>query len=385
MDKITNNVEVINNKKLSILVLNYNNFDYLFNMIDSIYNQTYDNIEVIITDDASDYFDKDKIINYIAKKKRNIKTSIFVNEENIGTVKTINKYLNKLTGDYYLITSSDDKFANNYVIEKFIQCFEKTNFNIITSQWIICDKEMNALYDFIPKNKFKEYNENQAKLLFDMCRSNRFGAGATAYKAEIFNKYKFDETYKYLEDWPFWLKLLFSEEKIYFADFDGLLHRSGGISEIKVISESKKTFIKELLETFHKEIIPNLDKFCYYKQWAIINSYKFYIEYYGKYIDTSIYEKELKKIVYNNKKIKFYYYLKEFNPHLKRKIIYIIKFNRIVLLSFLMTSIISLILMNYLNNNNLLLMFIIITYITTYIGIIFLKEIRRKIKWKNTQ
>ena len=369
----------------SILVLNYNNFDYLFNMLDSIYNQTYDDIEIIIADDGSSYFDKNKIIQYINKKERKFKTSIYVNNSNIGTVKTINKYLAKLSGDYFLITSSDDVFANNDVIENFVKYFSKTNSNIVTAQWIICNNDLKVINNYIPQNKIEKYNNNQKELLFDMCKSNRFGAGSTAYKKEIFNKYKFDESYKYLEDWPFWLKLLFNGEKIYFADFDCLLHRSGGISEITYITESKKIFIKELMETFHKEIIPNLDKFNYYKQYSILNSYKFYIEYYGKYIDISIYDNELKKIIYNNKKIKFFYYLKIYNPHLIGKILNIIKYNRIVLLSFVLTIVISFIMIKHICNNDIKLIFIILTYIMIYIGIIFLKEVRRKIKWKNTR
>ena len=149
------------------------------------------------------------------------------------------------------------------------------------------------------------------------------------------------------------------------------------------MKESTKQFFKELLDTFHKEIIPNLNRFNYYKQWSILNSYKFYIEYYGKYIDVSFYEKELKKIVYNNRKIKFYYYLNEISPHIGRKIINIIKHNRIVLLSFIFTIFISFVSLNYINNNNLKLLFIVLIYIIIYIGIIFLKEVRRWMKWKN--
>ena len=65
-------------KVFSIIVLNYNNFELLFQMIDSIYNQTYENIELIIMDDASNYFDKDKILEYVGNKEKKIKIKIIL-------------------------------------------------------------------------------------------------------------------------------------------------------------------------------------------------------------------------------------------------------------------------------------------------------------------
>lgn len=371
--------------KFSILVLNYNNFDYLFEMIDSIYSQSYPNIELVITDDASTYFDKDIIIDYISKKERQIKTSIFVNGNNIGTVKTINKYLKYLTGDYYLITASDDVFANEKVVSNYVDYFKNNNSNIITSQWIICNDDLKKIKNYIPKYKISQYNNSPEKILFEMCKCNRFGSGATAYRKELFSKYKFDETYIYLEDWPFWLKLLFNNEKIYVAPFDGLLHRSGGISETNVISSSKQKFFKELLETFHKEIIPNLKRFNFYKQWSIIDSYKFYIEYYGNYIDTSFYKNELNFIIYNNNKVKYYFYLNELNPHLCRKLFNLFKHNRIVLLSFLLTIIVSFIIANYVYINNIILLFMVLLYIFIYGGLNIVREVVKWLKWKNIQ
>ena len=103
-------------KVFSIIVLNYNNFELLFQMIDTIYNQTYENIELIIMDDASDYFDKEKVLEYVNSKRNNIKIKIVVNKENIGTVKTINKSLKYATGDYYLIAASDDAFAAGLLV-----------------------------------------------------------------------------------------------------------------------------------------------------------------------------------------------------------------------------------------------------------------------------
>ena len=68
------------NYKASVLIANYNNQKYLVDCIDSILNQSYKNIEIIVLDDSSNdnSFEilkryKDKII---LLKKKNSKTNI---------------------------------------------------------------------------------------------------------------------------------------------------------------------------------------------------------------------------------------------------------------------------------------------------------------------
>ena len=57
-------------KLITIILTNYNNEEYIYKAIDSILEQDYGNIELIITDDCSKKFDKDKINNYIDKNKK---------------------------------------------------------------------------------------------------------------------------------------------------------------------------------------------------------------------------------------------------------------------------------------------------------------------------
>lgn len=55
----------------SVIILTYNNTEYLFGLLDSLFKQTYNNIELIISDDASTSFDMNKIDNYIKSNKKN--------------------------------------------------------------------------------------------------------------------------------------------------------------------------------------------------------------------------------------------------------------------------------------------------------------------------
>ena len=67
---------------ISIVIINYNNFDYLKRCITSIKDQTYGNIESIFIDNDS----KDKSYEYMISEYSNENIQIIKNTVNNGTV-----------------------------------------------------------------------------------------------------------------------------------------------------------------------------------------------------------------------------------------------------------------------------------------------------------
>ena len=64
---------------VTVIVLSYNKFDYLYEAIESALNQSYEKIEIIIQDDASVSFPKKQIVSFIEKNKgKNDKVRIMV-------------------------------------------------------------------------------------------------------------------------------------------------------------------------------------------------------------------------------------------------------------------------------------------------------------------
>ena len=60
---------------------------------------------------------------------------------------------------------------------------------------------------------------------------NFVSGASTYYKKEIFDKYGlFDEKYKLLEDYPFYVNLAFNNEKIGYIDYPTIQYELGGIS-----------------------------------------------------------------------------------------------------------------------------------------------------------
>ena len=89
---------------ISIIVPVYNVEDYLPECIESIINQTYKNIEIILVDDGST--DRSGIIcDYYAKKDQRI---IVIHKKNTGVANSRNIGIDIAKGDYIFFVVSDD-------------------------------------------------------------------------------------------------------------------------------------------------------------------------------------------------------------------------------------------------------------------------------------
>lgn len=120
-------------KKVSVLIPVYNVENYVEDAINSIINQSYNNIELIVIDDAS----TDKTFNIIERlslEHENIK--IFRNKINMGISRTLNFGLIHCSGDYIARADGDD-LQDPYRIQKQIEFLESNPSYGVVGCWIV--------------------------------------------------------------------------------------------------------------------------------------------------------------------------------------------------------------------------------------------------------
>jgi glycosyltransferase involved in cell wall biosynthesis len=89
---------------ISIAMGTYNGEKYLKEQLDSIYAQTYTNIEVIVTDDCS----SDTTVEILEQYAKSHGLRYFVNEHNLGFVKNFEKAISLCLGQYIALADQDD-------------------------------------------------------------------------------------------------------------------------------------------------------------------------------------------------------------------------------------------------------------------------------------
>jgi len=177
---------------ISVVVTCYNHENYIEQCLRSIFNQTYRNIELIVLDDGSTD-NSSEIIQEVLQESPFVTT--FESHENIGVVRTRNKGLNLLNGDYFLFVDSDDFLDETYV-EELYECAINHQADIV-----YCD-----LFNF---EKNEVYLKAQEFELHSLLVSNYISNCSLINKAILKGAY-YDEKLsgKKLEDYDFFLNLI---------------------------------------------------------------------------------------------------------------------------------------------------------------------------------
>ena len=179
-------------KLISVVVTCYNHENYIEQCLRSIFNQTYRNIELIVLDHGSTD-SSSEVIQEVLKESPFV--TIFESHENIGVVRTRNKGLNLLNGDYFLFVDSDDFLDDRYV-EELYDCAINHQADVV-----YCD-----LFNF---EKNEVYLKAQEYELHSLLVSNYISNCSLVKKAILKDAY-YDEKLsgKKLEDYDFFLNLI---------------------------------------------------------------------------------------------------------------------------------------------------------------------------------
>ena len=86
-------------QKVDILLATYNGEKYLKEQIESVLSQTYDNIQIIISDDCS----TDKTREILKEYEKNDKIKVFYQEKNLGYVKNFEFLLKHVENELYML------------------------------------------------------------------------------------------------------------------------------------------------------------------------------------------------------------------------------------------------------------------------------------------
>lgn len=183
---------------VSIIIPCYNAEKYVESAVRSIMNQTYKNLEIILTDDCSTD-GTFSILEKLATEDSRIK--LYKNETNLKIVRTLNKMVQFANGKYIARMDADDISLLNR-IEKQVEFLEK-NLDIAfcgTNAFIINEKTQ-----MIGKSHLPLSNED---ISIYIKYGNPFLHPSIMINSEICKRNLYDEKYIYAEDYELWQRLI---------------------------------------------------------------------------------------------------------------------------------------------------------------------------------
>ncbi len=182
--------------KISIIISCYNDHDYIEKAVQSAWDQTYENKEIIVVDDGSNEETKAVL------KKLESKLDLLITQKNKGVSAARNAGIEVATGEYILVLDSDDYFEPEFC-KKAIKIFiNKPDTKIVTcySNWF--------------NEKARKIFKPEGGTIKDILISN------VAMGSSMFRKHDWQSVggydYKMVrgyEDWEFYLRLLKSDGK----------------------------------------------------------------------------------------------------------------------------------------------------------------------------
>ena len=181
--------------KVTIITSIFNNKAFIEEAINSVNEQTYNNIEHIIIDGNSTDGSKDIIKKNMNKKIR------FLCENDSGIYDALNKGINMSSGDIIGVLHSDDVFKDSNVIMKVVNEFKKYDFDLLYGDLNYISKSKNKRI----LRKWKANNYSIKKIKFGWMPPHT----STFIKKKLFNKVGlYDEQYQISADYDLLTRIL---------------------------------------------------------------------------------------------------------------------------------------------------------------------------------
>lgn len=170
---------------VTVIVPVYKVEEYLEKCVESIKNQTYQNLEIILVDDGSPD-NSGSMCDAIKETDQRIKV---IHQENQGLSGARNTGLNVMTGDAVTFVDSDDTI-DSHMIEYMIHDMEKYNADIVEGQFYEVFGNEIKTYDYLKETKV--YNTEQALLIDLGSKGGAVAACGKLYRKKIFEEHRFE-------------------------------------------------------------------------------------------------------------------------------------------------------------------------------------------------
>ena len=177
-------------EKISVVIPCYNRRDRILASVESVLGQSYEALERIVVDDASTDGTAALFENYPDKRLRFLRY-----EENRGACYARNYGAERSTGKYLAFQDSDDVWHGDK-LEKQLRHLRQTGADMCFCGMNRVSESGSHFYDPV-------HPVHPVRGLEEMLAENRAGTQTMLMRREVWEKLRFDESFRRYQDWDF--------------------------------------------------------------------------------------------------------------------------------------------------------------------------------------
>lgn len=256
---------------VSVIIPTYKRtVNYLSRAVDSVLNQTYSQIEVVVIDDSPDsYPERKDIAHYMFDvQKKNSRVIYFQNKKNIGGSLSRNRGIEACHGQYVTFLDDDDEYKPRKVEEQ-LRFMLQQDCDMSFSNMILYDSE-GKVVDFRNHTDIKSF-DNDALLRYHLTKKIT-GTPTFMYKTEKLRDIGGFDDAILGQEFYLMLKTIKSGLKIRYMDDCNVIvykHSDGGISQGKNKIIGENLVFKTIQESFDM-LSPRERRFATFRHWAVM-------------------------------------------------------------------------------------------------------------------
>lgn len=288
---------------VSIIIPCYNHEKYIESCLESLCEQTYKDIELIVCDDCSEDNSFELIKKWEPKLKERFSNVILErNTMNLGICKTLNKMIAQSKGEYIKDLASDDMLLPNAIAD-LLDAVDDSDI-YFSNVAVMPEETKYNNYDLKSYNLvYKTRPIDGYNLTGILCGQNYISAAGVMIPRKTFENYGlYDESYC-LEDFEYWLRVSV-EGKFKYIDSVTTLYRDNNNS-LSRFDMSEEAIARH--QKFYKDKIIIFSKYEKYANEEQIR------QFYNSELDSAIGTNDVDavkslKVIMKNKKIKITWY-----------------------------------------------------------------------------
>jgi len=213
---------------VSVITATYNSSDFIIETLDSIFNQTWEDIELIITDDNSSDDTVEVCRQWLnANSSRFIRTELITSEVNTGVSGNANRGLMAARGEWIKFIGADDtllpdclKDNMNFIVNRSYIRILFSRINVYNQSFIQENYMKTTPFGEITRDSIlwherTAYSQYRMLLITDRIH---FSPSVFLHRKTLNQLGGFNEEFKLLEDYPLWLAFTNNGYKLYFMD-----------------------------------------------------------------------------------------------------------------------------------------------------------------------